>query len=188
MVLVLGGAGYVGSHTVRLMSELGREYIVYDNLSTGHKGAVDASLLVKGDILDKQSLVNVMREYNVDSVMHFAASSLVSESVSNPELYYTNNVYGTLNILSSMREAGVKNIVFSSTAAVYGDCSAMPITEETVTSPINPYGKTKLAVEFMLKDFCNAYGMKSVVLRYFNAAGAHKSGEIGEDHFPETHH
>lgn len=187
-VLVCGGAGYIGSHVVRALYDAGREVVVYDNLQKGHRQAVPSGVaLVVGDLRDKETLKKVFQEYSIDSVIDFAADSLVGESVTKPLQYYNNNVYGTLSLLEVMQEVGVKNIVFSSTAATYGEPEKTPILETDRTEPTNPYGDTKLAVEKMLKWSDLAYGMKYTVLRYFNAAGAHMSGEIGEDHQPESH-
>lgn len=187
-VLVCGGAGYIGSHVVRALYDAGREVVVYDNLQKGHKQAVPSGVsLVVGDLRDKETLRKVFQEYAIDSVIDFAADSLVGESVTKPLQYYNNNVYGTLSLLEVMQEVGVKYIVFSSTAATYGEPEKTPILESDRTEPTNPYGDTKLAVEKMLKWSDAAYGMKYTVLRYFNAAGAHSSGEIGEDHQPESH-
>ena len=187
-VLVCGGAGYIGSHVVRALYDAGREVVVYDNLQKGHKQAVPSGVaLVVGDLRDKETLRKVFQDHSIDSVIDFAADSLVGESVTKPLQYYNNNVYGTLSLLEVMQEVGVKYIVFSSTAATYGEPEKTPILESDRTEPTNPYGDTKLAVEKMLKWSDAAYGMKYTVLRYFNAAGAHMSGEIGEDHQPESH-
>jgi len=187
-VLVFGGAGYVGSHAVVELLETGHEVIVFDNLEKGHRAAVlGEAEFVQGDLCDTATLDAVFAEHKIDAVMHFAAYSLVGESVAHPDKYYNNNVIGTYNLLQAMRKAGVDKIVFSSTAAVYGEPESVPITEDQRTIPTSPYGETKLAVEKMLGWYDRAYGIKSICLRYFNVAGAYKSGRIGEDHQPETH-
>ena len=187
-VLVCGGAGYIGSHTVYELIERGHSVVVVDSLIKGHKAAVhnDAKFYL-GDIRDEEFMDKVFKENNIDAVIDFAAFSLVGESVNEPFKYYENNVYGTLKLLEAMERAGVKKIVFSSTAATYGEPENDIIVESDKTNPTNPYGETKLTVEKMLKWADNAYGIKFVALRYFNAAGAHISGKIGEDHSPETH-
>lgn len=187
-VLVCGGAGYIGSHTVYELIERGHSVVVVDSLIKGHKAAVhnDAKFYL-GDIRDEEFMDKVFKENNIDAVIDFAAFSLVGESVNEPFKYYENNVYGTLKLLEAMERAGVKKIVFSSTAATYGEPENDIIVESDKTIPTNPYGETKLTVEKMLKWADNAYGIKFVALRYFNAAGAHISGKIGEDHSPETH-
>ena len=187
-VLVCGGAGYIGSHTVYELIERGHSVVVVDSLIKGHKAAVhnDAKFYL-GDIRDEEFMDRVFKENNIDAVIDFAAFSLVGESVNEPFKYYGNNVYGTLKLLEAMERAGVKKIVFSSTAATYGEPENDIIVESDKTNPTNPYGETKLTVEKMLKWADNAYGIKFVALRYFNAAGAHISGKIGEDHSPETH-
>ena len=187
-VLVCGGAGYIGSHTVYELIEQGHKVVVFDSLVKGHRAAVhrDARLYV-GDLRDREAIDRVFAENEIDAVIDFAAFSLVGESCGEPLMYFDNNVYGTLRLLEAMNRAGVKKIVFSSTAATYGEPENIPIVETDPTRPINPYGETKLTVEKMLKWSDMAYGIKYVVLRYFNAAGAHISGEIGEDHSPESH-
>ncbi len=187
-VLVCGGAGYIGSHTVYELIERGHSVVVVDSLVKGHKAAVhnDAKFYL-GDIRDEEFMDRVFKENQIDAVIDFAAFSLVGESVNEPFKYYENNVYGTLKLLEAMERAGVKKIVFSSTAATYGEPENDIIVESDKTNPTNPYGETKLTVEKMLKWADNAYGIKFVALRYFNAAGAHISGKIGEDHSPETH-
>lgn len=188
-ILVTGGAGYIGSHTVRALQQTkDLKPIVFDNLSTGHEEAVpDSVQLLTGDIHDVPFLKHILGEYGIDGVIHFAASSLVGESMQDPAKYYYNNVEGTLHLLIAMHEAGVDNIVFSSTAAVYGEPARTPIEEDFPTEPTNVYGRTKLMIETMMKDFTMAYGMKYAALRYFNAAGAALDGTIGEDHNPESH-
>ena len=187
-VLVTGGAGYIGSHVVEELRAQGYKPIVYDNFSTGHVDAVsDEVQLIEGDIHDLNFLKHVMGEYEIDAVMHFAASSLVGESMENPGRYYYNNVAGSLGVLDAMRAAGVDLIVFSSTAAVYGEPEKYPIEEDFKLQPTNVYGRTKLIIEGMLSDYSMAYNIRYVSLRYFNAAGASLDGHIGEDHNPETH-
>ncbi len=187
-ILVCGGAGYIGSHTVALLREQGREVVVVDNLYKGHKHAVPADVkLCVGDLRDKAFLAQVFTENKIEAVIDFAADSLVGESVFEPLKYYNNNVYGTMCLLETMKEFGVKYVVFSSTAATYGEPERTPILETDQTIPTNPYGETKLTVEKMLRWCQEAYGIEYTVLRYFNAAGAHISGTIGEDHQPESH-
>ncbi|WP_280771361.1 UDP-glucose 4-epimerase GalE [Salipaludibacillus daqingensis] len=187
-VLVCGGAGYIGSHGVAELLNKNEEVVVLDNLQTGHKGAVlEGATFYKGDLRDESVLDNVFSSHKIDSVIHFAADSLVGVSVEQPLQYYDNNVYGALCLLKKMEQYNVKHIVFSSTAATYGEPESVPIKETEVTNPTNPYGETKLAIEKMLKWCANAYGMTYVVLRYFNVAGAHPTVDIGEDHKPETH-
>lgn len=187
-ILVCGGAGYIGSHTVSELLDKGEDVIVVDNLQTGHRGAVlEGAKLYVGDLRDTNFLNEVFANNGIEAVVHFAADSLVGESVENPLKYYDNNVNGALCLLQSMVKHNVKNIVFSSTAATYGEAKQSPIVEETPTEPTNPYGETKLAIEKMLKWSEQAYGIKHIVLRYFNVAGAHMDGKLGEDHTPETH-
>lgn len=187
-VLVAGGAGYIGSHTVAALREKNVDVIVIDNMEKGHNKAVwDGAKLFVGDLRDNVFLDKVFAGNKIDAVVDFAAYSLVGESVHEPAKYYDNNVVGTLCLLNAMRAHKVDKMVFSSTAAVYGVPENTPILESDKTMPINPYGETKLAVERMLGCFDRAYGIKYVVLRYFNAAGAHTSAKIGEDHNPETH-
>lgn len=186
-VLICGGAGYIGSHMVRHLQEKGHETVVFDNLSTGHREAVGDVPLEIGDLLDKRALARVFVSHRFDAVMHFCARSLVGESVQHPYAYYENNVVGTLNLLQAMHSAGIDRLVFSSTAAVFGQPTIELINEDHPTNPINPYGASKLMAERILADAAKAYGLRSVTLRYFNAAGADPSGEIGESHEPETH-
>lgn len=186
-VLVCGGAGYIGSHVVRHLNTNGHEVVVFDNLSTGHREAVGKAQFVKGDILDSAALNELFANYQFDAVMHLCALSQVGESVLEPYRYYHNNVVGTLSLLQAMRTAGARRLVFSSSAAVFGNPEHDFIDENHSTCPINPYGASKLMVERMLADAAGAYGLRSVSLRYFNAAGADPSGEIGELHEPETH-
>lgn len=186
-ILVCGGAGYIGSHNVAALLDKGEEVIIVDNLATGHKEAIFGGKLYEGDLRDSDFLDKVFLENHIEAVIHFAAFSLVGESMENPFKYYNNNVYGTLNLLEAMNRHNVGKIVFSSTAATYGEPDNIPIEENNRTEPTNAYGETKLAVEKMLKWAERAYGIKHVVLRYFNVAGAHETGKIGEDHSPETH-
>jgi UDP-glucose 4-epimerase len=186
-ILVTGGAGYIGSHTVLYLKQRGEEVIVLDNLQKGHRDAVLDAEFYKGDLKDAQLLDQIFKTHHIDAVIHFAANSLVGESVEKPLEYYDNNVIGTYQLVKKMIEHGVTKIVFSSTAATYGNPVRVPIQEDDPTVPTNPYGDTKLAIEKMLKWADEAYGLKSVSLRYFNAAGADPEGRIGEDHTPETH-
>lgn len=187
-ILVLGGAGYIGSHAVDQLVNKGYEVVVVDNLLTGHEQAIHPkAVFYKGDVRDKEFLTTVFDKEDIDGVMHFAASSLVGESVEKPLMYFNNNVYGMQILLEVMQEHDVKHIVFSSTAATYGEPKESPITEQTPTNPKNPYGESKLAMEKMMKWCDGAYGMKYVALRYFNVAGAKRDASIGEDHTPESH-
>ncbi|MBD7912834.1 MULTISPECIES: UDP-glucose 4-epimerase GalE [Clostridium] len=187
-VLVLGGAGYIGSHATSKLIENGYDVIVIDNLQTGHKDAIaEGAKFYEGDIRDIEFLRGVFSKEKIEGVMHFAANSLVGESMTNPIKYFDNNVYGTEVLLSAMNEFNVKYIVFSSTAATYGEPKQIPITEDAETSPTNAYGESKLMMEKMMKWCDTAYGIKYVALRYFNVAGAKESAKIGEDHTPETH-
>jgi UDP-glucose 4-epimerase len=186
-ILVTGGAGYIGSHTVAELLQQGEEVVVLDNLQTGHRGAILSQHFYMGNIRDTDLLDTIFRKHEIESVIHFAADSLVGESVTNPLKYYLNNVETARVLLSKMREHGIHKIVFSSTAATYGEPKSTPILESDDTSPTNPYGETKLAIEKMLKWCEQAYGIKAIPLRYFNAAGAHPDGVIGEDHRPESH-
>ena len=186
-IFVTGGAGYVGSHTCKALAQSGHEVVVYDNLSTGFRELVKWGELVEGDILDRGFLVAMLAKHRPDGIIHFAAFSQVGESVANPGKYIHNNITGTMNILEAMRTCSVRNIVVSSTAAVYGIPEICPITEDMPTQPINPYGETKLFMEWMLADYARAYGLSWMALRYFNAAGADPEGECGECHDPETH-
>ncbi|MCA0985142.1 UDP-glucose 4-epimerase GalE [Halobacillus yeomjeoni] len=187
-VLVCGGAGYIGSHAVAELLKAGHEVVILDNLQTGHEGAVfEKATFVNGDLRNIEDLHKLFEHHSIDAVMHFAASSLVGESVEDPLKYYENNVYGTMNLLKVMAAQDVDRIVFSSTAATYGEPEEVPIVETAPTVPTNPYGETKLAVEKMLKWAEQAHGIRHVVLRYFNVAGAHPEFDIGEDHQPETH-
>ncbi|USB34328.1 UDP-glucose 4-epimerase GalE [Paenibacillus sp. YPG26] len=186
-ILVTGGAGYIGSHTVAELLARGEEVVVIDNLQSGHRESLLGGKLYEGDLRDKGLLAKLFSENEIDAVIHFAANSLVGESMQKPVKYYDNNVYGTLCLLEAMEEAGVRRIVFSSTAATYGEPEKVPIVETDRTEPTNVYGETKLTMERMMKWFEQVLGIKYVSLRYFNAAGAHDSGRIGEDHRPESH-
>src|SRR5580704_11993621 len=186
-VLVTGGAGYIGSHACKALAQAGHVPITYDNLSRGFRHAVRWGPLVEGDIADRAAVAAAVRAHNVSTVMHFAAFAYVGESTADPALYYRNNVIGTLALLDAMREAGVDRIVFSSSCATYGLPDSVPIRETMVQRPVNPYGETKLAIERVLHWYGEGYGLRSVCLRYFNAAGADRDGEIGEEHEPETH-
>lgn len=193
MILVTGGAGYIGSHCVMALLEKGFEVIIFDNLSTGHIETVQTLQnygnlrFVQGDLLNQCDLKSLFEQNNIDAVIHFAAFSQVAESVKNPKKYYINNVVGTLNLLNAMLDHNVKNIVFSSTAATYGEPVYTPIDEKHPQNPINPYGQTKLTIEKIMDDYNKAYSLKSVRLRYFNVAGADSKSRIGEWHDPETH-
>ena len=186
-ILVTGGAGYIGSHTVRALIKAGHTPVIVDNFSRGHRDAVPAGVTcLEMDIADPK-MSQVMKEHGIEGVMHFAAHSQVGESMVNPAIYYENNVVGSWKLIESARQAGVKHFVFSSTAAVYGEPEVVPIKEDAMLNPTNVYGRTKLMIEQTLKDYSDIYGMTYVALRYFTAAGADPSGEIGEDHTPETH-
>lgn len=193
MILVTGGAGYIGSHLVKLLLKKGKEVVIFDSLETGHTETVEILKkygklkFVQGNLKNLDEIRGAFLVNKIDAVVHFAAFSQVAESVSNPQKYYYNNIYGTLNLLNAMLEFDVKKMVFSSTAAVYGEPEYIPIDENHPQNPINPYGNTKLMIERILKDYDKAYGFKSVSLRYFNAAGADSDAEIGEWHEPETH-
>ena len=188
MILVCGGAGYIGSHAVRQLIDKGEEVIIVDNLETGHEDAIHPKAkFYNVDIRNEEELDKVFSENKIDEVIHFAANSLVGESMTNPLKYFNNNVHGTEILLKVMVKHDVKKIVFSSTAATYGEPKHIPILETDETCPTNAYGETKLAMEKMMKWADVAHGVKFISLRYFNVAGAHESGEIGEDHNPETH-
>ncbi|MBC7170086.1 UDP-glucose 4-epimerase GalE [Candidatus Bipolaricaulota bacterium] len=187
MILVTGGAGYIGSHTIKELLRDGREVVALDNLSAGHRELVLCREFVHGDLADGDLLRHTFRRYPIEAVIHFAAHTSVPESVADPGKYYRNNVGCTLTLVEAMVEAGVRTIVFSSSAAVYGDPVKIPIPEDHPTDPKNPYGRTKLVVEGILRDYAVAHGLRHVSLRYFNAAGSDPDGEIGECHDPETH-
>ena len=186
-ILVTGGAGYIGAHACKALSRAGYTPITYDNLVYGHRSAVKWGPMEEGDISDRRRLEEVIRKYTPTAVMHFAAYAYVGESVENPEKYYQNNVAGTLSLLQAMRRCNIDKIIFSSTCATYGMPEQIPIPEDHPQHPINPYGRSKLMIEWILEDFSEAYDMRYVSLRYFNAAGADPDAEIGEDHDPETH-
>lgn len=187
-ILVLGGAGYIGSHTVYELIDQGHDVVIIDNLQTGFKRLIHPDArFYQGDLRDKDFMNEVFEKENIDGVIHFTANSLVGVSTKEPLEYYDNNLYGTMALLDTMRKHDVKHIVFSSTAATYGEPEKIPILESSPTSPTNPYGETKLAMEKMMKWCSQAYGMSYVALRYFNACGAHPNGKIGELHNPETH-
>ena len=186
-VLVTGGAGYIGSHACKALAAAGYTPVTYDNLSRGHRHAVRWGPLVEGDIADRAAVTAALKAHKISAVMHFAAFAYVGESGSDPALYYRNNVSGTLSLLDAMRELGVNRIVFSSSCATYGLPDSVPIRETMAQLPVNPYGETKLAIERVLRWYGPAYGLRSVALRYFNAAGCDRAGEIGEEHEPETH-
>lgn len=186
-ILVCGGAGYIGSHMVAELLENNEDVVILDNLEKGHKDALLGGKLYVGDLRDKEILNKVFTENNIDSVIDFAAYSLVGESMTEPLKYFNNNVYGTISLLEAMKEHNVKYIVFSSTAATYGEPKVIPIAEDNDTVPTNAYGESKLLVEKILRWCDSAYGIKYTALRYFNAAGAHINGKIGEDHSPESH-
>ncbi|SCZ67400.1 UDP-glucose 4-epimerase GalE [Thiohalomonas denitrificans] len=186
-ILVVGGAGYIGSHMVKLLADAGHDVVVVDNLTAGYRDAVIAGDFIQADLADRASLDTVLGSGSFDGVMHFASYIQVGESVTAPAKYYQNNVANTLNLLDAMVEYGIRNFIFSSTAAVFGEPDYIPLDELHPKNPVNPYGRTKLMVEQILKDYDTAYGLKSVCLRYFNAAGAHPEGLLGERHDPETH-
>ena len=186
VILVTGGAGYIGSHCCRALAAAGYQPVVYDNFSTGHRSFVTGSLVV-GDILDRAALASAFAQHDIAAVMHFAAASLVGESVADPQKYYTNNVAGTLSLLDAMRAAGCDRLVFSSTGAVYGNADSKALPESYPCAPINPYGASKWMIERIVADYRNAYGLGAVSLRYFNASGADAAGGIGELRDNETH-
>ncbi|MDO5821951.1 UDP-glucose 4-epimerase GalE [Methanosphaera sp.] len=187
MILIVGGAGYIGSHVNKVLNERGYETIILDNLSYGHEESVKWGTLCKCDLANINEVDDIFTKYNINAVMHFSSFIDVGESVRNPEKYYNNNVVNTMNLLNVMLKHDVKKFIFSSTCATYGIPQKIPLTENHPQNPINPYGWTKLMVERILKDYDTAYGLKSVILRYFNASGADESGIIGEWHNPETH-
>jgi len=188
MILVTGGAGYIGSHFVKFLKNHNKEILVIDNLSRGHRESIpDGVGFECVDLLDSEKLRKVIKKYPVEAVVHFAAFAYVGESVENPGLYYSNNVIGSINLIRAVNEIGVKKFVFSSTCSVYGNPESIPISETESTKPINPYAKTKLTIENVLQDFSLYHGLNYVALRYFNAAGADPDGQIGESHNPEPH-
>lgn len=187
MLLVTGGAGYIGSHVALELRRRGRETLIFDDLSKGHRDLAGDAPFEEGDLKNLSRVREIFAKYPIEGVLHFAAKSLVGESMAMPMDYYRNNVVGTINLLTAMEEHGVKRMVFSSTAAVYGEPETTPIYEDAVLKPTNVYGDTKLFIESMLKNLHRAEGLCSISLRYFNAAGADPSGEVGEDHTPETH-
>lgn len=187
VILVSGGAGYIGSHTVLALRERGREVLVLDDLSEGHAAALLGAPLCQGSMLDRDFVERVFRQHRIDAVFHFAARCYVGESVTDPGRYYRHNVVGTMNLLDAMVATGVRRFVLSSTCATYGEPDRLPITEDLPQAPINPYGTTKLIDEWLLRDYHRAHGIEAIALRYFNAAGADPEGRIGEDHDPETH-
>ncbi len=186
-VLVLGGAGYIGSHVLKVMAAHGHKCVVLDDLSKGHIQAVQGAPFIKANAADRAALVQAMRQHEIDLVIHLAAFIEAGESVVHPDKYFRNNTMIGLNVLDAMRDAGVRNLVFSSTAAVYGQPDRVPIEEADRLAPINPYGSSKLCVEYMMEAYTAAFGLGCIALRYFNVAGADPAGEIGEDHIPETH-
>ena len=186
-VLVTGGAGYVGAHACKALARAGYTPFVYDNLSTGHESFVRWGALIKGDIRDHATLREVILACDIEAVLHFAACAYVGESVINPQKYYDNNVVGTLSLLRAMLETDTSTIVFSSSCAIYGEPEQVPIVEDAAKQPVNPYGASKLMIERVLSDYTRAYGLQSVALRYFNAAGADPECEVGELRDPETH-
>jgi UDP-glucose 4-epimerase len=191
-ICVIGGAGYIGSHAVKLLLERGHAVSVIDNLSNGHRAAVEAAgkgraSFHQADLANLQTIIDILKKEHVEAIMHFAASAYVGESVTDPRKYYRNNVANTLNMLDAMRATGIKKLVFSSTCATYGMPDKMPITENTPQNPINPYGASKLMVERILKDVAHAEGLAFAAPRYFNVAGCAPDGSVGEDHQPETH-
>ena len=187
MVLITGGAGYIGSHTNKLFGELGIETVILDNLIYGHKECVLNGVFIQGDIGDQDLLDKIFSDYDIDAVIHFAAFAYVGESVKNPSKYYNNNVSNTIKLFDTMCKHNVKKLIFSSTCATYGIPKTVPVTETEIQNPINPYGASKLMIERIIKDYASAYDLKYCVFRYFNAAGADHDSLIGEWHIPETH-
>ena len=187
MILIVGGAGYIGSHANKELTRRGYKTLILDNLIYGHQESVQWGEFIDGDLGDTAKLREIFTQYKIEAVMHFAAFAYVGESVTDPKKYYLNNVVNTLNLLNVMLEFGIKKFIFSSTCATYGNPVEIPITEAHPQNPINPYGQSKLMVEKILEDYSHAYGLSYVALRYFNAAGADVETEIGEDHDPETH-
>jgi UDP-glucose 4-epimerase len=187
VILVTGGAGYIGSHTVKALKAAGLQPIIFDNFSTGHRSFIKGTPAFEGDLCKAIDLSQVFSEYAIDGVLHFAGKALVTESTEKPELYYETNLLGGLNLLNAMKRCSVKHLIFSSTCATYGLPQSIPIREDHPQNPINPYGETKLAFERALQWFHEAHGLEYLSLRYFNAAGADAEGDFGEDHNPETH-
>ncbi|GIV10880.1 MAG: UDP-glucose 4-epimerase GalE [Fimbriimonadales bacterium] len=187
MLLVIGGAGYIGSHMVKYLLQKGESVVVLDNFATGHQGALSGGVLERGDLRDPDAVSKVFRKYDIECVLHFAAFIFAGESMRDPAKYYDNNVLGCLRLMEAMRTHGVSQLIFSSTAAVYGEPIEVPIPETHPQNPTNPYGETKRVMEGMLRWYGQAYGIRSMALRYFNAAGADPDGELGEDHRPEEH-
>ena len=186
-VLVTGGAGYIGSHTAKALAAAGHRPVSLDNLERGHRWAVRWGPLIEADLADRAALVRTLAEHRIEAVIHFAAYAYVGESMARPERYFRNNAVGTLNLLDAIREHGVRQIVFSSSCATYGDPATVPMTEELPQAPVNPYGESKLIAERMIRWYARAHGLAAASLRYFNAAGADPDGELGERHEPETH-
>jgi UDP-glucose-4-epimerase GalE len=186
-ILIVGGAGYIGSHTAKLVAASGQRPVVFDNLVYGHREAVKWGPFVEGDLADPEAIRRTLSEHAVEAVIHFAAYAYVGESMSDPGKYFRNNVAGTINLLDAMVAVGVRDLVFSSTCATYGEPREVPISESHPQNPVNAYGETKLAVERMLRWYGQAHGLRYAALRYFNAAGADPDGDVGEDHSPETH-
>ena len=186
-ILVTGGAGYIGSHMVKMLLDHGRDVVVLDNLSNGHRDAVTGGEFIEGDVRDSAVLDTLFKAHRIDGVMHFAGFIEVAESMQDPAKYYNNNVGGSQHLLEAMVRHDVNHLIFSSTAAIYGELHSAPIHERHAQLPVNPYGRSKLMVEEMLSDFDQAYGLRSISLRYFNAAGADPAGQLGERHDPETH-
>jgi UDP-glucose 4-epimerase len=186
-IFIAGGAGYIGSHMLLYLLEKDFEPIIYDNLSEGHKEAILGGIFIEGDLSDSNKLKEVFSNYDISTVMHFAASCYVGESVTNPRKYYMNNVYNTINLLNNMLDFNIDKFIFSSTCATYGNPLKIPLTEDHPQNPINPYGNTKLVIEKVLNDYSKAYNLRSISLRYFNASGADFKSRIGENHNPETH-
>ena len=186
-ILVTGGAGYIGSACLRYLFQAGHETVAYDNLIQGHTQAVSEGLLTVGDLVETDKLAQLMSDQSIEAVMHFAAATCVGESVDDPDYYYGNNIGGTRSLLNAMRKAGVRRMLFSSTCATYGNNPKTPMAEDAPQIPCSPYARTKLTVEWMIRDFAHAYGLGFTLLRYFNAAGASEDGQFGEDHDPESH-
>lgn len=186
-ILITGGAGYIGSHMAKVLTKEQHEVIIFDNLSTGHASAAKYGKLIIGDLLNTNDLQDLFEKHHFHAVMHFAAKSIVSESISNPKKYFNSNVLGTVNLLDTMLSKQVNHLIFSSTAAIFGNPMYSPIDEKHPKNPINPYGKSKLIMENIIEYYCSSYNLNAVALRYFNAAGADPEGELGENHDPETH-